>query len=146
MSGFTSNVTEIMATVYVGTSAGPIAFGALSSTYGVMQVCQFMYLMQGSTSGNEELSTFLDSLSVVSYTSGNNNGNTSSTTNTTASSSRRRLTATEYTSSFLQTNLPIFLMMIGFVCAYFLVLLFTKYNDSCCSSCPNLQKYVGYIC
>lgn len=53
MSGFTSNITQVMATVYVSTSSGPIAFGALSSTYGVMQVCQFMYLMQGSTDGNE---------------------------------------------------------------------------------------------
>ena len=52
MSGFTSNITQIMATTYVATSAGPIAFGALTNTYGVMQVCQFMYLMAGSSDGN----------------------------------------------------------------------------------------------
>jgi hypothetical protein len=99
MSGFTSNITQIMGTVYVATSSGPIAFGALSSTYGVMQVCQFMYFMQGSTAGNQELNTFLNSLGVVSYT--NNPGNqlsngSSSLTNSTNSTnssgtSRRRL-------------------------------------------------------
>jgi hypothetical protein len=145
MSGFTSNVTEIMATVYVSTSAGPIAFGALTSTYGVMQVCQFMYLMQGSSDGNEELNTFLNSLSIVSYTS-SGSSNTSTSTSNSSASSRRRLTAIEYTSTFLSTNLPIFLMMIGFIGAYILVLIFTKYNESCCSSCPTIQKYIGYIC
>jgi len=53
MSGFTSNITQIVGTVYVSTSAGPIAFGALTSTYGPMQFCQFMYLLQGSTGGNQ---------------------------------------------------------------------------------------------
>ena len=52
MSGFTSNITQVMATVYVSTSAGPIAFGALSNTYGMMQVCQFMYFLQGSCGDN----------------------------------------------------------------------------------------------
>lgn len=52
MSGFTSNITKIMAIVYVSTSSGPIAFGAIGSTYGPMQSCQFMYLLQGSTGGN----------------------------------------------------------------------------------------------
>lgn len=52
MSGFTSNITRIMAIVYVSTSSGPIAFGAIGSTYGPMQSCQFMYLLQGSTGGN----------------------------------------------------------------------------------------------
>ena len=52
MSGFTSNITEVMATVYVSTSVGPIAFGALSNTYGIMYVCQFMYFLQGSCGNN----------------------------------------------------------------------------------------------
>ena len=98
MSGFTSNITQIMGTVYVSTSAGPIAFGALSSTYGVMQVCQFMYLLQGSSGGNQELNNFLNSLSVVSYTSnpGNDLGNGSSSlpaNSSATAASRRRLTA-----------------------------------------------------
>lgn len=59
MSGFTSNVTEIMATVYVSTSAGPIAFGALSNTYGLMQACQFMFMMRSASDGNEEVASFL---------------------------------------------------------------------------------------
>lgn len=104
MSGFTSNITEIMATVYVSTSAGPIAFGALSSTYGIMQVCQFMYLMQGSTGGNPELNSFLESLSAVSYSNnpGNQLSNGSDTlSNSTSSSSARRLAAISYNSSFL---------------------------------------------
>ena len=83
-----------MATVYVSTSAGPIAFGALSSTYGVMQVCQFMYLMQGSTDGNEELNHFLDSLSAVAYTTNSSSTDTNDTNSTGSSlSRRRRLTA-----------------------------------------------------
>lgn len=52
MSGFTSNITQIVGTVYVATSAGPIAFGALTSTYGPMQFCQFMYLLGGSSGDN----------------------------------------------------------------------------------------------
>jgi hypothetical protein len=68
MSGFTSNITKIMSIVYVSTSAGPIAFGAIGSTYGPMQFCQFMYLLQGSSGGNDEINNFLNSLSAVSYT------------------------------------------------------------------------------
>jgi len=52
MSGFTSNITDIVATVYVATSAGPIAFGALQSTYGVMSFCQSIYLLQGTAANN----------------------------------------------------------------------------------------------
>ena len=77
MSGFTSNVTQIMATTYVATSAGPIAFGALSNTYGPMQACQMMYLMAGSGDNNPEITTFLASMGICSYTnSGNTTGNT----------------------------------------------------------------------
>jgi len=121
MSGFTSNVTQIMATTYVATSAGPIAFGALTNTYGVMQVCQCMYLMAGSSDNNPEMVAFLDSLSICSYT---NSGNT--TANTTSTS--RLLTGVAYTDSFLTTAFPIFLMMAGFICAYIVVILFGKYN------------------
>lgn len=42
-----------MAMVYVTTSTGPIAFGALSSTYGLMQLCQVLYIMQGTTGDNQ---------------------------------------------------------------------------------------------
>jgi hypothetical protein len=141
MSGFTSNVTQIMATTYVATSAGPIAFGALTNTYGVMQVCQFMYLMAGSTDGNSELSTFLDSMSICSYTS---SGNT--TSNTTATGGRRMLTGIAYTDSFLQTAMPIFIIMVCFISAYIMVLVFQKYNENCCASSPCLQKYMRYTC
>jgi hypothetical protein len=33
MSGFTSNITETMAAIYMGTSVGPVAFGEMTSTY-----------------------------------------------------------------------------------------------------------------
>lgn len=52
MSGFTSNITQVVATVYVATSSGPMAFGAMQSTYGVMQFCQMMNMLQGSTDDN----------------------------------------------------------------------------------------------
>lgn len=121
MSGFTSNITQIMATTYVATSAGPIAFGALTNTYGMMQTCQFMYLMAGSSDGNPEMVTFLDSLSICSYS---NSGNTTANTTTTG----RLLTAAAYTDSFLTTSFPIFIMMGCFICAYICVVLFGKYN------------------
>ena len=143
MSGFTSNVTQIMATTYVATSAGPIAFGALANTYGVMQACQFMYLMAGSSDGNPELSQFLDSLSICSYT---NSGNTTSNTTATGGQASRRLTAIAYTDSFLTTAMPIFIMMGCFLCAYIVVVLFQKYSESCCSSSPCLHKYMKYTC
>ena len=139
MSGFTSNVTQILATTYVATSSGPIAFGALSNTYGLMQTCQFMYFMAGSSDNNPELVTFLDSMSICTYT---NTGNT--TANQTSNSAARLLAASTYTDSFLTTSLPIFLMMIGFVCAYILVLLYQKYQNSCFTSCPCLQMYLKY--
>lgn len=147
MSGFTSNITKIMAIVYVSTSSGPIAFGAIGSTYGPMQFCQFMYLLQGSSGGNDEMNNFLNSLSAVSYTtsSGTNEHSNSTSTNGTTTSNRL-LTAINYTSSFLTTNLPIFLIMISFVGAYFMVLLVERYNQSCCMSCPTVQKYMVYIC
>ena len=148
MSGFTSNITKIMSIVYVSTSAGPIAFGAIGSTYGPMQFCQFMYLLQGSTGGNEEVSNFLNSMSSVSYTTNGGTGtsaNNQLTGNTTASSARL-LTAISYTSSFLETNYPVFLIMLAFISSYFLVLLLDKYNQSCCLSCPTLLKYVSYTC
>jgi hypothetical protein len=143
MSGFTSNITKIMSIVYVTTSSGPIAFGAIGSTYGPMQFCQFMYLLQGSSGGNDEMSNFLNSLSSVSYTSsqGTNDHNTSAT-----ASSARLLTSIDYTSSFLATNYPIFLIMLAFIGSYFLVLLLEKYSASCCISCPNLYDYVNYTC
>jgi hypothetical protein len=62
------------------------------------------------------------------------------------SSQARLLTAISYTSSFLETNLPIFIIMICFTASYFLVLLLKKYNNSCCMSCPTLRKYLNYIC
>ena len=141
MSGFTSNVTQIMATTYVATSSGPIAFGALTNTYGVMQTCQFMYFMAGDSDGNPEMSTFLDSLSICAYS---NAGNT--TSNSTTTSTGRRLTALTYTDNFLTTSAPIFIIMGCFACAYIVVLLFGKYNDSCCSNSPCLRKYMMYSC
>jgi hypothetical protein len=99
MSGFTSNITRIMAIVYVSTSSGPIAFGAIGSTYGPMQFCQFMYLLQGSSGGNEEVNNFLNSLSAVSYTS--SSGTNSNENNQSTSSQKRLLTAINYTATFL---------------------------------------------
>jgi hypothetical protein len=52
MSGFTSNVTQIMSTVYVATSAGPIACGAMSSTYGVVGFGQALFILQGASNNN----------------------------------------------------------------------------------------------
>jgi hypothetical protein len=36
--------------------------------------------------------------------------------------------------------------MIGFIAAYITVVVFEKYNASCCMSCPTAQRYLGYIC
>jgi hypothetical protein len=142
MSGFTSNVTKIMAIVYVSTSALPIGFGAIGSTYGPMQFCQILYLLQGSSGGNEEVNNFLNSLSAVSYTdnSGTNDQSNSSTT------SARLLTSINYRASFLQTNYPVFIIMITFIFLYIGVLLLERYNNSCCTSCPTLQQYLMYTC
>jgi len=52
MSGFTSNITQIMSTVYVATSSGPIAFGAIGSTYGVMGFGQALYMLQNAANNN----------------------------------------------------------------------------------------------
>ena len=90
-----------MAIVYVSTSSGPIAFGAIGSTYGPMQFCQFMYLLQGSSGGNEEVNHFLNSLSAVSYTTNSGTNDNARSTNTSMSSQARLLTAINYTSSFL---------------------------------------------
>jgi hypothetical protein len=146
MSGFTSNITMIMAIVYVSTSAGPIAFGAVGSTYGPMQFCQFMYLIQGSSGGNEEVSNFLNSLSAVSYTSNSGTNDNSNQAASSSSSQNRLLTAIDYNAAFLETNLPIFLIMAGFVSAYIMVLLMERYSASCCASCPTILKYFSYIC
>ena len=142
MSGFTSNITKIMAIAYVSTSSLPIAFGAIGSTYTPMQFCQVLYLLQGSSGGNEEVTTFLNSLSAVSYTdsSGTNDQSNSSAT------SARLLTSINYRASFLQTNYPVFIIMISFICLYICVLVLERYNNSCCASCPNLQQYLTYTC
>ena len=131
-----------MATTYVATSAGPIAFGALSNTYGPMQACQMMYLMAGSGDNNPEITTFLDSMGICSYTnSGNTTGNTSS-----GAQAARRLTAMNYTDSFLVTAMPIFIIMACFLSAYIVVVLYGKYGQNCCETCPCLQKYMKYTC
>ena len=89
------------------------------------------------------MSQFLDSLSMCSYT---NSGNTSSNSTSSGSQTARRLAAIAYTDSFLTTALPIFIMIACFISAYIVVLLFQKYSDSCCASCPCLQKYMRYTC
>lgn len=80
MSGFTSNITQIMSTVYVATSAGPIAFGAIGSTYGVMGFGQALYLLQNSTNNNSEMNHFLSSLSSICYINNPNSASANSTT------------------------------------------------------------------
>lgn len=93
------------------------------------------------------MNTFLNSLSATSYTTNSGTDNTNTDSSSTSSiSSKRLLTAVDYTSNFFQTNLPIFLMMIAFVSAYVLVLIFEKYQNSCCLSCPNLLRYISYTC
>ena len=52
----------------------------------------------------------------------------------------------DYRSSFLQTNLPIFIIILCFVSFYIFVQIMTKFKDSCCASCPCLLKYMSYIC
>lgn len=89
MSGFTSNITSIMSTVYVATSSGPIAFGAIGSTYGVMGFGQALYLLQGSTNNNPEMNQFLGSLSAVCYV--NNPASSAANSSDSNSSITRRL-------------------------------------------------------
>jgi hypothetical protein len=130
MSGFTSNITQIVGTVYVATSAGPIGFGALSSTYGVMQSCQMMYLLQGSSNGNPEINNFLNSLSVVAYTQ-NPNAATSNGTNSTSTS--RLLAAISTQNQFLEINTPTLIIITAFTGAYLMILLFERFKTSLCS-------------
>ena len=84
------------------------------------------------------MKTFLSSLSFMSMS---NLGSTSSS----ETSSRRMLLATE-SLSFLQINLPIFIMMGCFLILYILTLLMVRNIDSMCLSCPNLNFYVKEIC
>lgn len=133
-----------MAVVYVSTSSLPIATGNIGSTYGPMQLCQFLFLLQGSSGGNEEVNNFLNSLSAVSYT--DNTGTNDPANSNSSSSTSRLLTAVDYRASFLQTNYPVFIIMFAFVFLYIFVLLIERYNNSCCLSCPNLQQYLAYTC
>lgn len=48
--------------------------------------------------------------------------------------------------TFLQTNAGIFAMMGGFLAFYIAILLFEKYMEDSCLSCPNLKFYVTGIC
>jgi hypothetical protein len=68
MSGFTSNITQTMATIYMGTSVGPVAFGEMSSTYFNLEFTQFMLFHPSG--GNPEMTQFLNSLQTMSLTSG----------------------------------------------------------------------------
>lgn len=133
ISGFTSNITEITSLVYLSTSAGPVFFGEMSSTYFNIEFCQFMFFHDGIAGSNTEMKTFLQSLSKMSMSS---LGSTSNQT-----TSRRMLLATE-SLSFLQINVPIFIMMGCFLALYVLTYLIQKYIDSMCLSCSKLNFYM----
>lgn len=69
MSGWTSNITKITSAVYLGTSVGPAVFGEMTTTYFNIELCQFMFFHEGMTEGNEEISNFINSLSIMSMSS-----------------------------------------------------------------------------
>ena len=68
ISGFTSNITEITATVYVSTSVGPIVFGEMATTYFNIEFCQFLFFHDSASGGNGEMDVFLESLQTMSLT------------------------------------------------------------------------------
>lgn len=136
ISGFTSNITEITSLVYLSTSAGPVFFGEMSSTYFNIEFCQFMFFHDGIAGSNSEMKTFLQSLSKMSM---------SSLGSTDSQSARRMLLATE-SLSFLQINVPIFIMMGCFLALYAATYLIQKHIDSMCLSCSKLNFYVKEIC
>lgn len=68
MSGFTSNITEVMAKIYMGTSVGPVAFGEMTTTYFNLEFTQLMLFHP--TGGNPEMTEFLNSLQTMSLTNG----------------------------------------------------------------------------
>ena len=68
ISGFTSNITETMAKIYIGTSVGPVVFGEMSSTYFNLDFTQFMLFHPSG--GNPEMTEFLNSLQTMSLTNG----------------------------------------------------------------------------
>lgn len=138
ISGFTSNVTTIVSKVYVTSSVGPVIAGQMSSTYFNIEFCQFLYFHSSSSSGNSELENFLSSLQSVSLTS------SSATANNTAQG--RLLVPAEYTSTFLETNAPIFILMGCFLLANLGVFLFQRYVDYCCFSCKRLHFYLSEVC
>lgn len=131
MSGFTSNITEVTATVYVGTSVGPMVFGEMATTYFNIEFTQFMYFHDSASGGNEEMGTFLESLQVMSLTLSPTSGG-------------RRLLASPASEPeyFLYVNVPIFVMMGGFLLLYLIIYIFQRNSESCCGSCPKLHFYV----
>lgn len=59
-----------MAAIYLSTSAGPVAFGEMTTTYFNIEFTQFMYFHEGASGGNKEMEVFLDSLQTMSLTNG----------------------------------------------------------------------------
>lgn len=55
MSTFTSNITEYMVAIYLGTATGPMAFGEMTTTYFNIELCQFIMFHGNATGGNEEM-------------------------------------------------------------------------------------------
>jgi hypothetical protein len=68
MSGWTSNVTYITSSVYLGTSAGPLVFGEMTTTYFNIEFCQLVLFHASASGGNREMEKFLDSLQTMSLT------------------------------------------------------------------------------
>jgi hypothetical protein len=90
-----------MATIYLSTSVGPVAFGEMTTTYFNIEFTQFMYFHEGASGGNKEMEVFLDSLQTMSLTNGGTSTGTDESAPQEESARRRRLTAVEYTSNFL---------------------------------------------
>lgn len=157
MSTFTSNLTETMSAVYLSSSVGPMAFGEMSSTYFVIEFCQFLNMHQPASSGNPEVSTFLSGLDIMQFQlpfnlfdpADNTTDNTTNTTTNNTVSSRRLMVSTAaktVSKSFLIANQSIILLMLIFLAIYITTLLMQKYMDCCFKTCPNARFYSTEIC
>lgn len=94
-----------------------------------------MFFHDGVAGNNSEMKTFLQSLSFMSMSSLGG-----------SSASSRRLLLEASSLSFLQINLPIFIMMGCFLALYGITFLIGRYIDSMCLSCQNFNFYVKEIC
>jgi hypothetical protein len=137
MSGWTSNITQITSSIYLGTSLGPLLFGSMTPTYFNIEFCQFVLFHANAADGNKEIETFLDSLQPISLTIPSNKAN----------SHRRLLTSSLSTPlAFLATSAPIFALMGGFLALYLAIYLFKRYAASSCLNFPRFKFYATETC